>query len=144
MELLKSMVKVGNWEFGDYSSTKHLKHLKGIQFSIDRKHFDLKDIVYIFTINQKIVYIGETSNSLKARMESYRYGNNYKKDTDNRVKIAITKALEDNEAVEIYYTKPTTEYAFNGKLLTIPLSKPIEEHLITEYNPKLNKKVGLK
>ncbi len=140
MKILEISTRIGAWEFGNYASTKHLKHLRGIQFSINTEYINIKDIVYLFAIDEEIVYVGETSNSLKARLESYRYGNSYKKDTDNRVKIAITSALEENKKVGVYYIKPTTEYFLNGKLLSIPLSKPIEEYLISEIGPILNKK----
>src|SRR5438046_1561317 len=86
--------KVGHWEFGEFASAKHLSHLRGISFVLDATMHSIKDIVYAFLVDGHVCYIGETTNGLKDRFLSYRYGNTTLTDTDNAVKQRITVALE--------------------------------------------------
>ena len=75
------------------------------------------------------------------RFEGYRYGNPLERDTDNRVKIAITEALEAGKSVLIWIlSKEEVPYEFAGNKITISVNKPIEEWLIRKLSPPLNNK----
>lgn len=147
IEYLKGFKKVGCWILNDkYKSNKSLNqlNLKGINFILDKEYAHIKDCVYAFVNTQEeIIYIGETSNKegLSGRFRSYRYGFDKLTDTDNNVKIEITKQLEGGSHINILVFKPSAKYDFLGEEITIPLSKPIEEFLISRIAPKINKKV---
>lgn len=143
MNILEEFIKIGYWEFNSkYKSNKSLNHLQlpGINFVIEKTLGTKKNVVYLFKTGSETLYIGETSRGLQSRFESYRYGFDKLEDTDNRVKIGITDELLKGNRVDIYYIQPDTEYYFGGEKIHIPLSKPIEEHLIRKINPVLNSK----
>lgn len=101
-----------------------------------------RNVVYAFVLNGSVRYIGETSAGMSSRFASYRYGNPLVRDTDNRIKIAITGALNCNGSVEIWVACPTAGYKLpSGEILTVPASKPLEEHLIGVLRPDLNVKI---
>ncbi len=143
MEWLNSFDKIGYWELNDkYSSHKVLKHenLRGINFVIDKEKAQLENVVYVFKTKSEIIYIGETTKNVKSRFSSYRYGFDKLKDTDNRVKIAITKYLEKDEIVEIFLIQPKTNFMFNNQQIELSISKSLEDYLISTYKPKINTK----
>ena len=130
---------IGRWSFGDFKSTKHLSHLKGIKFEIN-EHKDAKGFVYAFSIADEVVYVGETVQVMGGRFNGYRYGNPNVLDTDNRVKIHITESLEQGKEVRIWFYSKTVTFEFAGDALEISVNKPIEEELIRKLSPKLNNK----
>lgn len=129
---------VGHWQLDNYASTPHLFDLPGIGFFLESHHSDGSGVVYAFTIDDTIAYIGETSR-LRSRCESYRYGNPLKTDTDNRVKLELTDALQHDRTVEIWALVPEAQVQLGKHQLTLSASKPIEGWLIAELNPKLNR-----
>jgi len=133
--------KIGFWSLSNHKSTKHLSSLQGINFNLNEPVGKLSNSVYVFVSNDKIIYIGETTAGLNSRFQGYRYGNPLKTDTDNRIKIAITKILENKEKVAIWHTTPfgTMELP-SGEKLQLPASKPLEEFLISKFSPELNVK----
>ncbi len=130
---------IGKWTLGEYKSTKHLAHMKGIKYSID-KHKKTKGFVYAFSVDDEVVYIGETTQIMGGRFNGYRYGNSLEIDTDNRVKIYITEALEKSKKVLIWFYSKTIDFHFAGENLEISVNKPIEEELIRRLSPLLNNK----
>lgn len=132
--------KVGGWSFSNHKSTKHLSGLEGINFSVLKESKSERDVVYAFVFTDTIRYVGETTAGIYSRFQSYRYGNPEERDTDNRVKIAITDWLRGNHEVTIWITKPIAKLELDSQILEIPASKPLEEHLIKKLNPDLNVK----
>lgn len=135
---------IGKWITSDrHASVSHLseKCSTGINFEILPEWKMKRNVVYAFVSDGQVRYIGETTAGMNSRFASYRYGNPLMTDTDNRVKIAITEQLKGNHPVEIWAACPTAEYKLpNGELLTVPASKPLEEHLIGVHRPDLNVK----
>ena len=86
------------------------------------------------------MYVGETTRGVRDRFASYRYGNPLESDTDNRVKRGITWLLAVGKSVEIWAMQPKTRVPWGDTTLEVPLSKPIEEHLIKLWDPPLNHK----
>lgn len=74
------------------------------------------------------------------RFEGYRYGNPLERDTDNRVKIAITEALIAGKNVLIWILSKKVEIQFDGEMISVSANKPIEEWLIRKLSPPLNNK----
>lgn len=130
--------RVGNWEQADYASTPHLSNLNGIGFILDSNHADGRGVVYALTVDDAIAYIGETSR-LRSRCESYRYGNPLENDTDNRVKLELTEALQRNCTVDIWALVPESQVQLGEHQLTLSASKPVEQWLISKLNPPLNR-----
>ena len=131
--------QIGKWSFGGYGSTKHLSYLKGIQFTLLDSDFP-NGFVYAFTFDQEVVYVGETTTRMGMRFEGYRYGNPLERDTDNRVKIAITEALIAGKNVLIWILSKKVEIQFDGETISVSANKPIEEWLIRKLSPPLNNK----
>jgi len=77
---------------------------------------------------------------MQKRFLEYRYGFDKLNDTDNRVKIEITRLLESDEKVEIYFHEPKAKFKFNGEQIELSVSKSFEEYLIARYQPRINKK----
>src|SRR5690554_5539766 len=113
MKYLDHFNPIGEWVLDDkYKSHLVLQNhgLKGINFLIDKSKSALKDVIYMFRTDDEILYIGETSSGLSNRFTSYRFGFDKIEDTDNRVKIELTKRLLKGDSVKIYIWKPTTEF----------------------------------
>jgi len=133
--------EIGCWIMSNHKSTKHLSHLQGINFNIEKSIGNISNAVYAFVANDNVLYIGETTAGINSRFQSYRYGNPLKTDTDNRVKKAITKLLENNTKVTIWFTQPVGKMELpSGENIKIPASKPLEELLISELEPEYNVK----
>jgi hypothetical protein len=130
-------VRIGKWALADYKSTKHLTHIPGIAFTI-RDAVDVGSFVYAFAIDEEVVYVGESAQPMGTRFQSYRYGNPVESDTDNRVKIHITKALQQGREVSIWCISRHMDVHFGGEQIQMPLSKPIEDLLIRRLHPILN------
>ena len=131
--------RIGEWVFGHYESTHHLKGLKGIQYKIPSQK-SLCGFVYAFSIDNEVVYVGETTQIMGERLNGYRYGNPVEQDTDNRVKVYITKTLENKKKVLIWAGSKTADIKLPGETLHLPINKPIEEELIRRLSPALNNK----
>jgi len=135
---------IGNWiSSNQHASVSHLKEKCkiGINFELLTEWKKKRNVVYAFVSNGHVRYIGETSAGMNSRFTGYRYGNPLVRDTDNRIKMAITEVLNCNESVEIWAVCPIADYKLpSGKILTVPASKPLEEHLIGVLKPDLNVK----
>ncbi|ESU20950.1 hypothetical protein FCR2A7T_07200 [Flavobacterium cauense R2A-7] len=143
MEWLNNFEKIGHWELNDkFKSHKVLNHLnlRGINFVVDYEKARLENVVYVFKTENEILYIGETTKGIKERFSSYRYGFDKLIDTDNRIKVEITKILLENKPIEIYLLQPKAIVKFNNENIELPVSKSLEDYLITTYRPRLNKK----
>ena len=135
--------KVGNWVASNHASTEHLKEQvpTGINFVVGEDWRNRRDVCYAFVFDGVPRYLGETTAGMLSRFVSYRYGNPNEIDTDNRVKLAITECLLAGGEVAIWGTQPTADLTLpTGSRLTIPASKPLEEHLIQHLAPDLNVK----
>lgn len=97
-------------------------------------------ILYAFTVEDEILYLGETTAGLGSRFESYRYGMDAKKDTDNTVKIGITEVLQAGGDVCIWAAYPKAEYVLkSGETIPLQVSKSLEYYLLQKYPTRLNK-----
>lgn len=135
--------KLGAWVQSDHATVAHLKAecSFGINYEIPKEWKTKRNVIYAFVINSVIFYLGETTAGMASRFNGYRYGNPLAKDTDNRIKLAITRALKNGKDVEIWGGQPIAQLDTpNGTRLDIPASKPLEEHLISTINPELNVK----
>lgn len=136
---------LGSWLPGNYASVAHLRDYCafGIAYDLPNEWRQRRNVIYAFvfssSIQSSIQYIGQTTAGMAARFNGYRYGNPLMTDTDNRVKLAITRALSNRNKVEIWAGQPVTHLILpQGKKLEIPASKPLEEYLISLLHPELN------
>jgi hypothetical protein len=135
------LVKLGAWLKGKYATVEHLRGdcPFGIAYDLPKVWHTKKNVIYAFVFGGSVRYVGETTSGMASRFSGYRYGNPLKNDTDNRVKLAITRALMDEYPVEIWGSQPISHiYLPNGLELEIPASKSLEDHLIFLLNPELN------
>jgi hypothetical protein len=134
---------IGTWNKGAYATVAHLRDqcLFGLTFDLPKAWHTRSNVVYAFVVGEVVLYIGETTNGLASRFAGYRYGNPSPADTDNRIKLALSQALSNDQAVTIWATCPVATLALpDGSLLHVPASKPLEEHLIGTIRPELNVK----
>lgn len=138
------LAKLGSWTKGNYATVVHLRGECpfGIAYDLPAVWHTKRNVIYAFVFGGSVRYVGETTAGMAPRFNGYRYGNPLVTDTDNRVKLAITRALMDGNEVEIWACQPTARLILaNGRELEIPASKPFEEHLIALLNPELNTKI---
>ena len=136
--------KLGCWIKGEYATVVHLRGECpfGIAYSLPNAWHTKRNVVYAFVIAGSVRYVGETTAGMAPRFNGYRYGNPLVTDTDNRVKLAITRALQEKNEVEIWAAQPVARLVMpNRTELEMPASKPLEEHLIALLSPELNVKV---
>lgn len=137
------LMPLGAWNRGDYASVAHLRpHCPfGISFDVPREWRTKASVVYAFAVDDSVLYVGETTRGMASRFEGYRYGNPNPKDTDNRVKLAITQNLAAGRPVSIWGGQPVARFQLpSGEVLHVPACKPLEEHLIAMLQPPLNVK----
>jgi len=133
---------IGQWIKSNHASVAHMRKEfeTGINFEVPNDWCQKRNIIYAFVINSEVQYIGETTAGIASRFISYRYGNPLERDTDNRVKRAITEALIAGKSVEIWASCPLTTFQHaEYDPIQVPASKPLEEYLIGKLNPSLNR-----
>lgn len=136
------LLNAGSWRLSDeYKSTRHLSHLPGITFELTEEARRRTHVVYALEFDGVPRYVGETSGPLESRLLGYRYGNKSESDTDNRIKLALTKHLQEHGRVLVWYIQPATEVQLGRERVRVPISKPVEEYLIERLKPDLNVKV---
>lgn len=135
------LARVGTWTKGEFATVAHLRKTCpfGIAFSLPDKWRERRNVTYAFVVGGTVRYVGETTAGMASRFTGYRYGNPLGRDTDNRVKVAITQALADGQHVEIWAGQPSARFLQpNGAELEIPASKPLEQLLIALLQPAWN------
>lgn len=133
--------QVGRWTLSKHASVPHLAHLHGINFELDAAVGTKRNAVYAFTFSGTPCYVGMSNakGGLRSRFESYRYGNSLIRDTDNRIKKAITDHLCENGEVAIWFAEPIAELQMpNNVTLRLPGYKLLEEYVIEKLHPKFN------
>ena len=144
-KLLKKhgLAKLGNWVKSNHASVSHLRDKCpfGINYALPKEWHKKRNVIYAFVVDGAVCYIGETTAGMALRFNGYRYGNPLQIDTDNRVKLEITKILAGGNEVDIWAGQPYAHLKLpEGGSLEIPASKPLEEHLISVMAPPLNVK----
>lgn len=90
--------------------------------------------VYAFVLDDVVVYVGLTQTGLKVRLDSYRRGHERQR-TSSRVKGLISKALSENQKVEVLIVVPPP-LEWNG--LPINTAAGLEMGLIKFIKPLWN------
>jgi hypothetical protein len=140
MESLKNFTKIGHWELNaKYTSSKVMSHLPSIGFKINDIHKNTSEVIYAFSVKDKIIYVGQTTRKIKDRLADYRRGFDKKQDTDNRVKERITELLVSKKTIDIFIYRPIVNFIFNNKSIEIPISKSLEKLIIELEKPEINK-----
>lgn len=144
-EILKGydFIELGLWDKSHHATVSHLEAecAFGINYDISKDWHKKRNVVYAFMMDGVISYLGETTAGMASRFNGYRYGNPLATDTDNRVKLAITRALVEGRKVTIWAGQPLACLMLaNGTSIEMPASKPLEEHLIYILKPALNVK----
>jgi hypothetical protein len=144
-EILKNhgFIKLGSWVKSHHATVSHLRAECpfGINYDIPKEWQTKRNVIYAFVVKSVVCYIGETTAGMASRFIGYRYGNPLVTDTDNRVKLAVTRALMAGDEIEIWAGQPLARLVLsNGTDLEMPASKPLEEYLIAVLSPTLNVK----
>jgi hypothetical protein len=105
-----------------------------IKVHVNNRYKDIRHLVYIHVVDNKVVYIGETSNTFYKRM--YYYCNHNGK-TNIRVREYFKEQILEGKIVETYINIPQ-EVIISGH--KIPTYIGVEQKLIDLVRPKLNRK----
>ena len=90
--------------------------------------------VYAFVVDDVVMYVGLTNNSLKTRFEQYRYGHE-KQRTNARLKNLIGKSLSEGQQVKVLIATPEP-LEWNG--LPVNAAAGLEAGLIEMIRPEWN------
>lgn len=134
------MVHIGRWVASDHHrSVAHLRGVvaSGINYEIAPEWRECRNVVYAFLVAGSCRYVGETNVGLVSRFDGYRYGNPVVRDTDNRIKEAITEAILSS-TVDIWASSPVARLDLADSSMSLPVSKPLQDFLIEHINPDLN------
>ena len=133
--------RVGAWVLSD-DYANHLSHLPGITYELDASSRRLRHVVYAFTFDEDLAYVGETAalDGLCSRFDGYRSGQKYAADTDNHVKAGITRALQGKRDVGIWCVCPIAHLELpDGTVSGLHGHKVLEAYMIERHAPPLNK-----
>ena len=123
-------VKVGEWHKNETIFSHNIEN-----------HLNEKKLLYTFSCNGEVLYIGKTTDTLKSRMTGYKNANSTQK-TNVRVKAKILELLEEKKTVEIYIFVDKAKLTYKGYNLC--LASALEDILISQINPKWNDRGVLK
>ena len=141
MKLLKNCktIKGLKFEYGgefnfvyNSSTTNHSAYRP--EFNCETEHKNKRHVIYAHCVDDKIVYIGETSNTFYKRMYYYC---NHKGPTNVRVRDYFEKQYIEGKEIETYLYKPEN-VLIEGLMINPYIG--IEQKLINELNPILNHK----
>jgi hypothetical protein len=109
------------------------------------RHFSTENGNYVFVIDKRAQYIGETSNGIRHRMRQYRKPGPRQK-TNQYVKKMILNELGNNRAVEIWFLDENkireieiVAIRNDSFLETKADNKLLERFLIKKLNPEWNR-----
>jgi hypothetical protein len=91
--------------------------------------------LYAFTVDSDLMYIGKTTQALRARMSGYR-SPGPTQSTNVRNNLSIRQALGQNKRVEIYIFRDTGLMRFGGFHLN--LAAGLEDSLVRDLSPPWN------
>jgi hypothetical protein len=92
--------------------------------------------VYIFVLDDQVVYIGTTRRKLADRMADYRRGHAGQK-TSARIRALILETLQMGKTLRVLYASPGEEKWNN---LPVEISAGLEAGLISTFQPPWNRK----
>lgn len=117
---------------------------------IDEIIFKKKGVVYLFIVNGKVLKIGQTTTTIKKRIQSYNCGKvEYRINGTNSTTnyFILQSILKINKTVEVYTYQPDKpEINVFGKIIktNTPVTKMVEKQIIKDFIKKFGKKpVGL-
>lgn len=102
---------------------------------------NIKDIVYIFVIDNKIFKIGQSIRNIKQRIQSYNGAKNELSGYTN--KNILKMLLEINKAIDVYIffvpEEKRPKCVLFGQSVSITLSKEAENAILKSFKAKYNK-----
>ena len=104
------------------------------EFRVQSEHKGKRHVIYAHCVDDKIVYIGETSNTFYKRMYYYC---NHKGPTNVRVRSYFKDKFLEGKSIDTFLYKPE-KVIVEG--LEVNPYIGIEQKLINELNPILNRK----
>ena len=111
--------------------------VNGADFKIDEPYKKAIGVVYIFVLNEKIVYIGVTEKSIQDRM------NMYSSNTTGSTNIKMRKNLQQDGKYDIYIH--IAEEVTVGDFKTsneLTIEKALIQNIKTQYNTKIARSRG--
>ena len=116
--------KVGNWTLTED------RFSYAIQSNLDKK-----DLLYSFISDEKVFYIGKTTDSLKNRMNGYKNAGGSQR-TNIRINNKIKELLNQRKQVYIFILLDDANLKF--KNYRISLASGLEDSLIAAIKPEWN------
>lgn len=123
-ELLEiGFIKVGEWSLDN-----------GFHHTITTR-LNQRNLLYSFTCDSSLLYIGKTTDTLKSRMNGYKNAGSSQK-TNIRVKGKIIEILQKKKIVDIYVLFDNAGLKY--KQYQISLAGGLEDNLIARLRPTWN------
>lgn len=109
-------------------------NFSGIDFHL-QKYKDKNNILYAFVVDEKIMYVGKSTQTLYKRMMGYKNpGPTQSTNINNNARIR--KNLSENHPVLVYVFVQSEDYLYRG--VNINLAAGLEDNLISLLNPPWN------
>jgi len=100
-----------------------------------QKHKDRSNILYAFVVDEKIMYVGKSTQTLYKRMMGYKNpGPTQSTNINNNARIH--KTLSDNRPVKIYVFVQDQDYYYRG--VKVNLAAGLEDNLIDLFKSSWN------
>lgn len=118
------LIRVGQWTYYQNRLRSNLT-----------SNTSTENVLYIFSSNGDIKYIGKTRNNLFTRMHQYQQPHN-SQSTNTRVNTAIVSHLQNGNQLDIHILIDNGQISFHG--FKVNLADGIEDTLINLINPAWN------
>ena len=128
-----NFINIGNWKVSNDLLSPQISS----EFSYE---IDVPNSLYIFYNNEedKILYVGKTTQTLKKRLYQYTRGNG--KSTNQKVNKNIKKTLAKSNSISIWVLNDN--YPFSWGPYNINLAAGLEDSIIEMENPPWNGKIS--
>lgn len=127
--MIKELKEIGFFNVGDWVyKNETLKHSC-------TKLPEGKNALYAFVMNEAVLYVGKTTNTLKKRLSQYEKAHSTQR-TNLKIHDNILELLKKKERVEIYVFVDSTQKTIGR--FELNLSAGLEDSIINTLNPKWN------
>ena len=122
-ESLRRIEEIGFKKAGKWFFDKDGK----LEFDLDETKKELKNVVYAYVIDKKVVYVGRTSRTLNSRVKSCHGG--------KKLSVKIKERLDEGVSADIYVlssenVNKETACRFMSDILTLGNAKILESLMI--------------
>ncbi|WP_372522553.1 GIY-YIG nuclease family protein [Sulfuricaulis sp.] len=116
-------VKAGQWQLRE----------GGIDYELESQYLTARNVLYAFVANERVMYIGKTTQALRARIDNYKYAT---KPVNLKNQTNIINCLNSSTPVAIFVL-PDNGLLHYGRF-HLNLAAGLEDSLIRDLSPPWN------